>query len=318
MEQLTDLQKNSIEKISQRLETEGWKFVKAREYQNTYIFRSEDEKEYFHIGDPVKIKRVVDVQTTLFKKGYPVSPIVRTGNVGEYLYLVESSLGNETYSDIFVKGIDDKTFGSFCEIVKLYFEAQAKNQLPMPDNYDVRKEVLAENVTQENPDLDLDLINSALDKLQHRLQELPFTYSHGDFAARNIMDKGVIDFEFYSIAPIGLDVFNTCLAENFWMFKKSSGEFYAKFCFEQSLQDRLIKILNDVCRVYNLERLLDYQNDFILFKAFWSTAHERQQAIDSNNDTKWRFRRSVLMYCIEKYLHDENIDTFSFKDLKVV
>ena len=62
-------------------------------------------------------------------------------------------------------------------------------------------------------------MNQALDKMQSHLQKLPLTHSHGDFAARNILPQGVIDFEFYSIAPIGLDVFTVLFMENFWMFQ---------------------------------------------------------------------------------------------------
>lgn len=318
MEQHVDLQKNNIKKTFQHLEVIGWKFVKAREYQNTYIFKSPDGKKYLHFGDPEKIQKVIDVQTSLCGKGYPVSQILKTGNFGKYFYLIESSLGDETYGDIFTRGIKSQTFQVFCNTTKTYFEAQVKNQLPPPSNFNVRKEVMAENVVKENSDLNLNLVNLALDKLQHRLQALPFTHSHGDFAARNILNKGVIDFEFYSIAPIGLDVFNACIVENFWMFKNETGEFHAKFCFEQYQNKYLIKILSEVCSEQNLDRLLEHQNDFILFKAFWSTAYERQQAINGGNETKWRFRRAVLMHCIEKYLKDESINTFDFQSLNKI
>jgi len=309
---------NTQEGIIASLHKKGWKFVKAREYQNTFIFKSPDEKRYLHFGDPLKIKQVIDIQKNLYKKGYPISPVLKTGNFGKFSYLLEPSLGNETYGDIFTRGIEGQMFQSFCNTVKTYFEAQAKNQLPPPMHFEVRKEVMAGNVIEENPDLDLTLIESALDKLQHRLETLPFTYSHGDFAARNILDDGVIDFEFYSIAPIGLDVFNVCAVENFWMFKKSSAEFCAKFCFEQYHQEYLIQVLGKVCSEHSLYRLLEYQNDFILFKAFWSMAYERQQAINSGDETKWRFRRAVLMHCIEKYLKDENINTFDFQSLNKI
>lgn len=312
------LTKNGIRKNLQRLEIRGWEFIKAREYQNPYIFKSPDENKYLHFGDPLKIKQIIDVQTNLYKKGYPVSPILKTGNFGKYSYLLESSLGYESYGDIFANNIESQTFQSFCATIKTYFEAQAKNQLSSPVNFNVRKEVMADNIIQENSDIDLTLINLALDKLQQRLQELPFTYSHGDFAARNILDKGVIDFEFYSIAPIGLDVFTVCAMENFWMFKNENREFHARFHYEQHHNEYLIKVLSKVCSEYNLDRLLEYQNDFILFKAFWSTAHEKQQAIDSGDDTKWRFRRAVLMYCFEKYLKDEKIDPSDFQGLNKI
>lgn len=311
-------QNNSIEKISQHLESKGWKFVKAREYQNTFIFNSSDENEYLHFGDPVKIQHVIDLQTDLHKKGYPVALILKVGNLGSFLYMVESSLGEQTYGEIFEKGIESQTFKLFCGMVGAYFEAQVKNQLPQPIPFSVRKDVMAENVIEENSDLDLNLLNSSLDKLQDRLQRLPFTYSHGDFAARNILEKGVIDFEFCSVAPLGLDVFTACVMESFWMFENENGKIHAKFSYDEGNLDYLVKSLNEICRKNNLDMLLEYQNDFILLKAFWSAAHERQEAIKSENETKRRFRRAVLMYCIEKYLKDEKINPLDFQGLSKI
>lgn len=311
-------QDNSIEKISQHLESKGWKFVKAREYQNTFIFNSSDENEYLHFGDPVKIQHIIELQTDLHKKGYPVAPILKVGNLGSFLYMVESSLGEQTYGEIFEKGIENQTFRLFCDMVGTYFEAQVKNQLPPPISFSVRKDVMAENVIQENSDLDLNLINSSLDKLQDRLQKLPFAYSHGDFSARNILEKGVIDFEFCSITPLGLDVFTACAMESFWMFKNENGKIHAKFSFDKDNLDYLIKTLSEICSKSDLDMLLEYQSDFILYKAFWSTAHERQQVIKSGNETKWKFRRAVLMYCIEKYLKGEKINPLDFQSLSKI
>lgn len=312
------LQNYSIEKISQYLESKGWKFVKAREYQNTYIFKSVDENEYLHFGDPAKIKRVIELQTDLHKKGYPVAPILKFGNLGSFLYIVESSLGEQTYGEIFEKGIESQTFKSFCDMAITYFDAQIKNQLPPPNSFNIRKDVMAKNVIQENSDLDLNLLNSSLDKLQNRLQRLPFAYSHGDFAARNILEKGVIDFEFYSIAPLGLDVFTACGVESLWMFKNENGKIHAKFSYDENNLDNLARILSEICSKYNLDMLLEYHNDFILYKAFWSTAHERREAIKNDNETKWRFRRAVLMYCIEKYLKEEKINPLDFQCLSEI
>ena len=136
-----------------------------------------------------------------------------------------------------------------------------------------------------------------------------------DVYKRQILEKGVIDFEFCSIAPLGLDVFTACGMESFWMFKNENGKIHAKFSFDEDNLDYLVEVLNKICSNYNLNMLLEYQNDFILFKAFWSTAHERHQAIKSGNETKWKFRRIVLMYCIEKYLKDEKINPLDFQGL---
>lgn len=308
----------SFQETIATLETEGWLFIKAREYQNSLVFMSQNGEKYLHIGDLEKIQRAIKIQTNLYQKRYPVSPVLKTGYLGRYSYFIESSLGDQTFGDVFTKNIesqkfvDDQIFCSFCDTVETYFEAQIENQLPPPERFDVRVEVMAENVIQENPDLDTMTIDAALDRLQDRLQKLPFTYSHGDFAARNIFPRGVIDFEFSSIAPIGLDVFTVCAMESFWMFRNETGNYQAKFWFEQHHHKYLLQILIKICDIYKLDNLPSYQNDFILFKAFWSTAHERQQAIDSGNNTKWEFRRSVLMYCIEQYLNDKIINPLDF------
>lgn len=84
MEQLIGLQKNNIEEIFQRLKVEGWEFVKAREYQGTYIFKSQDEKRFLHFGNPGKIKEIGDVQDNLYKNGYPVAPVLEVGSFGEF------------------------------------------------------------------------------------------------------------------------------------------------------------------------------------------------------------------------------------------
>jgi len=50
-----------------------------------------------------------------------------------------------------------------------------------------------------------------------------------------------------------------------------------------------------------------------LLKAIWSLANEKYSAKKSGDTSKLNFRKKILIYCIDKYLNNEMIETKKFK-----
>ena len=302
---------------------EKWNYIKEKRFFGTKIYRSVDGLKYLRIGDIDKTKSEVTYIEKLRELDFPVPEILDQGMTPESLYyFVERSVGGRSFGDTFREeyalhgAVSDESVKSFSEIVCTFFRAQIKSPDQPVLNIDLSKQTMLPNVLEENPDLNANQLKECVRRIEDRLSALPQKFSHGDLAPRNVFKKGIIDFEYGSIAPIGHDILTAPILERFWGFgsddKNTHEDFYLS---ETQISDYFMKIESEA-ESHGIKNFLTYRDDFILLRAIWSLAHEREQAKRAGNTIKWDFRKNILIYSIDCYSNQKPIDTKGFLGLR--
>ncbi len=298
---------------------EWWRFLKQRPFTETRVYISADQSKYLHVGNLQKIEGEAEYIQNLYRLNFPVPTILERGLINCEGYYIETSVGTETYATKFKNDysergtISPEIYESFCTIVCIFFDSQLKTYLTNTSQCDLEGMMKLPNILEENPDLDIAKINNCIYKIKGRIQKLPAVYSHGDLTPRNIFEGGIIDFEFNSIGPVGLDVLVAPLVENLWAFKDGKGKTHEEFIINAEQVNFYFDRINSTAKKNGLDNFLEYIDDFFLVKAFWALAYEKKQTITSGNSSKWDFRKSILNYCMNQYFNNERIDTLSFR-----
>lgn len=296
-----------------------WRFLKQRPFTETRIYVSDDQSKYLHTGNLQKIENEAEYIQNLYRLDFPVPNILERGLINSEGYYIETSVGTESYATKFKNyysergTISPEIYTSFCTRVCVFFDSQLKTSLTKTSKNDLERMMKLPNVLDENPDLDIVQINNCIVKIKDRIKKLPAVYSHGDLTPRNIFEGGIIDFEFNSIGPVGLDVLVAPLVENLWAFNDIEGKTHEEFIINAEQVNFYFNMINSTAKKNGLDNFLEYIDDFFLVKAFWALAYEKKQAITTGNSSKWNFRKSVLKYCINQYLNSEKIDTLSLR-----
>lgn len=297
-----------------------WNYVKERLSTNVRVYKSLDGSKYLRIGETRSIKSEVTYIKKIYGLEFPVPKVLEQGEVSGYSYYIESSVGETPFGDKFREEctsqgrVSQDSLESFCEVVCAFLRAQIKSS-SLNMQVDLRKDIMLSNVLQENPCLDISQVESCIKKIESRLSGLPKNFSHGDLTPRNVSEKGVIDFEFCSIAPIGFDVLTAPLIERFWGFSANDKKTHEEFYLDKKQVSYYFHKVEKEAELHGIRGFLQFTDDFILLKAIWSLAHEKSQAEQSGDTTKWGFRKKVLVYCMECYLIGESIKTEKFKRL---
>lgn len=297
-----------------------WNHVKERLSANVKVYRSVDSSKYLRIGETGSIKSEVTYVKKIYGLGFPVPKVLKQGEVSGCSYYIESSVGEIPFGDKFREEctsqghVSQDSLESFCEIMCAFLRAQIKSS-SLSMQVDLRKDIMLSNVLQENPGLDINQVESCVKKIEHRISWLPKNFSHGDLTPRNVFEKGVIDFEFCSIAPIGFDVLTAPLVERFWGFSANDKKTHEEFYLDEKQISYYFHRVEKEAELHQIKGFLQFTDDFILLKAIWSLAHEKYRAEQSGDTTKWDFRKKILVYCMECYLTGESIETEKFKRL---
>ncbi len=312
--------KKGIEPVKDlKIKDERWTFLKLRKFTKTKIYTNSNSTKYLHIGNAKVIRSEAEYIENLKKLDFPVATILEHGHFNSEDYYVELSVGTKSFAEKFKHecldhgNISEKTFISFCNVICLFLDSQLKTTLDHKHKNDLDQMTKLKVVLEENPDLDILKVKSCFRKMSKRLKVLPTVYSHGDLTPRNIFEGGIIDFEFNSKGPVGQDVLTSPLVENFWAFKNNVNETGEEFTINKNQLCTYYKMVDTTAKNNGFNNLLEFIDDFILVKAFWSLAYERETALSSGDLSKWKFRKSVLNYCIQQYLNDKSIDTLSFR-----
>lgn len=296
-----------------------WRFLKQRPFTETRVYVSDDQSKYLHAGNLQKIESEAEYIQNLYRLGFPVPIILERGLINSEGYYIETSVGTESYATKFKNDysergiISPEIYASFCTRVCVFFDSQLKTSLAKTLQCDLEGMMKLPNVLEENPDLDIVQINNCIDKIKDRIKRLPAVYSHGDLTPRNIFEGGIIDFEFNSIGPVGLDVLVAPLVENLWAFKDGDRKTHEEFIINAEQVNFYFDMINLTAKKNGVDNFLEVIDDFVLVKAFWALAYEKKQAITSGNSLKWNFRKSILNYCMNQYLNNKRIDTLSFR-----
>lgn len=316
----THYPKEEGEQKTLSLNGEDWIYIKKRELRGS-VFRSSDGSRYLRIGKADDINTEYTFVKRLYQGGFPVPETLEQGEIQGSSYYIERSIGDVPLGDKFrdeyaSQGkVAPATFEAFCNTMCQFLSAQLEPHNHLDAQSELQDNIGLVMVLEENPDMDTELIKSCVEKAEAKLQSLPKSLAHGDLSPRNTLEKGVIDFEFGFVAPVGYDVLTAPLVERFWDFPRDDGKSQHEFELSNEQISYYFKRMSAVADRYGVGECSTFTNEFILFKAIWSLANERHASTQSGNVTKWSFRRNILKYCIENYLKGESIDTNEFKKL---
>ncbi|KKT91254.1 MAG: hypothetical protein UW92_C0015G0004 [Candidatus Jorgensenbacteria bacterium GW2011_GWA2_45_13] len=302
------------------LNGENWAYIKKREFHGS-VFRSSDGSKYLRIGNVDDINTEFTFVRRLYQGGFPVPEALEQGEILGSGYYIERSIGDVPLSDKFrdeyaLQGkVGSDTFEAFCNTMCQFLSAQLEPRNHIAAQSGLQKNIGLVRVLEENPDMDTELIESCVKKAESRLRSLPKSLAHGDLSPRNTLEKGVIDFEFGFVAPVGYDVFTALLVERFWNFPGGDGKLQHEFDLSDEQISYYFKKVGAIADRYGVGECATLIDEFILFKSIWSLANEKQTSIQSGSTTKLSFRKKILKYCMENYLRGEQINTNEFKKL---
>lgn len=304
---------------------ERWNFVKEKPLSGIKVYRSINGLKYLRIGEGEKIKSEIGHVTELRTLGFPVPEVLYQGETPDHLYyFIERSIGEKSFGDTFREEyasghkVSDESVKSFTEMVCTFFKIQIQSPDQPHTNIDLRAQVMLLNVIEENPDLNAGQLEECVRKIEIKLDALPQKFSHGDLSPRNVFKEGIIDFEYGTIAPIGHDVLTAPLLERFWGFKTGVKNTNEEFYLSEDQISYYFKRIDEEAESHGIKDLLRYRDDFLLLRAIWSLAHEKEQAERMGNSHKWEFRKKVLIYSMNSYTNHKPIDTKEFKWINMI
>lgn len=304
--------------LGMQINGENYEEVKSRELTKGKVFRNTDASKYLRVGVIKDIMKEALHVESLYNLGFPVPNVLEIGQIGDKGYYVEKSIGELTFGEKFhdeylsLGEVGANTFKSFCDIICIYFHSQLNSPCYPPKRHDFKKTIMLSNILEENSDLDQKEVRYCIKKINKRLLTLPNVFSHGDLTPRNVFSEGIIDFEFQFITPVGFDVLTAPVIERFWNFRDKNGKSYEMFYLDKKLIDYYLERINMVATQHGLKDFLLFSDDFLLLKAFWMLAHEREFAKLSSDTSKWNFRKKILVYCMGCYLSNKRIDIEEF------
>lgn len=293
--------------------------IKDREFNDCEVYKSLDGLKYLRIGKTKNIMKDEALYVeSLYNLGFPVPRVIEQGQIGNREFYIEQSIGKITLGDMFNKEyilqgkINQITFKYFCNIICNYFNAQLNSLVDSTKQFDLKKVIMLSNVLKENPDLDPLKVRKCIKKINKRLLTLPNVFSHGDLTPRNTFNSGIIDFEFHFIAPAGFDVLLAPLIESFWNYLDKKGEKSQMFYISHKQINYYFSKISTIAEQHGIKNILSFLDDFLLLKAFYMLAYEKKFAKVSGDTSKWKFRKNILIYFMESYLNEKNINIRKF------
>lgn len=297
-----------------------WFFVKERLFSDSKVYRSADGQKYLRIGEIGNIQSEAAYAKKLYGLSFPVPEMLEQGEINGHGYYIERSVGGTSFGDKFREecAIDGRVSSNslefFCDILCSFLRAQIKfSKLLDYQDDNLKKNIMLANVLQENTDIDANQLKRCVQKIESRLRTLPRSFYHGDLTPRNTYENGIIDLEFSSMAPIGYDVLTAPVMERFWGFRTNDKETSEEFDLQEGQVAYYLGRIEEEAALLGLKGLLKFFDDFILLKAVWSLAYEKQHAVQLGDTVKWNFRKGILVYCLKCYLIGEQIETGKFR-----
>lgn len=298
-----------------------WEYVKDRTLERGQVFRSADGMQYMRTGEPERIAEEVAFARQVQANGFPVPEVQEDGLLpdSDLAYYIEKSLGGQTFGIQFMDEyaldgkVSDTTFDHYIAIVVHFLQAQLDSRNRHAGPSELRQGVNVQNVLEENPDIDADRMEQAVQRAESRLSQLPLVLSHGDFGPFNILDNGVIDFEHKFIAPVGFDVLTSPFSGRFWNFTQN-GNYKLVFDFSEEQIARYMAAIDRAAAEHGVDNLSQYTDDTVFLKAVWSLSFEKTAAtLYGLGPEKWHWRRDTVKYCLDRYLDGKPIDTATFR-----
>jgi hypothetical protein len=214
----------------------------------------------------------------MLELGFPIAEIVSDGFINEYRYFIETSLGDENFSSIFTKEIQnegrvsEESFNDFLDIALKLAQSQLKTVSDKKDFLKFSNDIYLDMLLEELPEY-AEKIKIRFDMAISHLSELPFVLTHGDFNPFNTHRKGVIDLENSSSFPFGYDIVSAVGTNEYFPFSKDPGsegfEFVAGYRFSENQKSDYFKTFDSLCVEFNLPKISQFREDFMFMRAIW-------------------------------------------------
>lgn len=288
------------------IEEEEYTFVKERNHMPISIYRGQDS--YLRIGPKDLIQQEINYHKNLLKFGFPIPKILSEGTYLESYYFTESSFGDEHLGQIFRANcidftVSDNDFSKLLNVVKIFTEAQINTVGTQSFTFaDFRELIKVDTLLGELPALNQDTIE-AIARVEDHIKTLPAVLTHGDFNPYNIFEKGVIDWERGSYAPMGYDLVDN-ISQTFFFPLSGDYEYTAGYRYSEKQIDTYYKQIDAICASARIPQISDFRNDFILCRCIWSVVRMgRWPKIQ-----KWRYGQYEAL--LKTYLDNGDLTQF--------
>lgn len=269
------------------------------------VYVSDSGSEYMRIGPEEEIRNEQGKHEALQKEGFPVAPILSSGEAEGKFYYTEKSLGTETYFkkfsfDVATYGyITEENFATFLEMCRRVAKAQLTSRRGQGSMEDFFKGFFYDTILEEMPE-SRELITRAFDKVKAKLAVLPFVPTHGDLNPYNMFCEGVIDLEYFHTAPFGYDLVSA-LYTTYFFPKSSEFELTQHYDFSKNQRATFIYAMDRLATENGVPHFTYFTGEFILCRAVFS-------AVRMNHTPKlqaWRYK--LLKSLLIEYLDGRRI-----------
>jgi hypothetical protein len=174
---------------------------------------------YLRIGIPALIVREEAIHRRLWAAGFPVAPLLQTGEEAGQPFFCEAALGKVVLGEIYEAemqaegAVSEGSFRHLLTVLLRWAEAQLRNANQDGTPADLAQTVRLSAVERLLPSL-LPLTRQAFARAQQRLAVFPTVLTHGDFHPYNLCINGVIDLEMVHWSVAGYDVMSGLLDED--------------------------------------------------------------------------------------------------------
>ena len=252
-------------------------FVKQRRKAPMAVYKY--GSTFLRIGEKKAIQKELVERDKLKEYGFPIPRRFRDGTMGELAYYTEKSIGNENFTEIFIKDIekqgtiDEKSFQQFMAITKEFAEAQLKTIDPKANIKEFFQNISVKDIAQDFNAEEVKKIEKLLVEASERLSVFPFVLTHGDFNSHNLYRQGVIDFEGTFYAPAGYDIVTNIFNPEFFPLI-GDYEILNPYRFSSEQKKQYFDFFDKFYLERGIPRLSDYVKYFEFFRATWLTANK--------------------------------------------
>lgn len=254
-----------------QIEGKTFRFVMTNRTAEADVYTSGDL--YLRIGKREAIERIYELHRKYESLGFSVARIVSRGESDGFVYFVEESLGEDCFSQIFKKDIDqlgkmsDESFEAFIDVTTRFTKAQIKTAVSA-DSVNLFSELIdPKGFAEELPEFSqkiIDHYNASLEAVKN----FPVVLTHGDFNPHNLFPKGVIDFENIYYGPLGYDVVTNIFTTE-WFPKEDGFEYKSLYHFSEDKISLYYEKMDQIFAEFRLPKLSDYRKHFEFFRAIW-------------------------------------------------
>jgi hypothetical protein len=282
------------------------------------VFANQEKSRYLRTANASEIADEITLTRNLYQRGFPVPEVVATGALESgTAYYIEKSIGDRVFGDVFREEtksrgyVSDVSFDEFVDVIVKYCHAQFDHRNIVAASKNALAGITElENVMRNNPPSSsvAKVFAEALEKACERVMSLPWGFVQYDFNAFNVLQGGIIDFEFAGVGPIGYDVLTAVHFGRMWPKHRVA------YVLTDDQIGGYLAAIDGVAIAKGCPAVSQHGDEFLVLKAIWSTAKEKaSEANPQSNPDFWEWRVKMRDWCIRQYVNGEKIDSNRFE-----